>query len=351
MSQIENKNCFDFLRFFFAADIMLAHLSELSQNKNLIFLSNYTNSFIGVSGFFVISGFLVSKSFTNTDSLKSYFIKRAKRILPAYFFVLILAVLFLSVFSTYSFIDYFINIDIIKYLIWNALFLNFVHPNLPGLFQDNLTTVVNGSLWTLKVEEGFYIILPIIFYLIKKTKKAFIVLLSIYFLSIVYTFFMNEIILKPVLARQLPGYMAYFATGIFLYLNFKYILEYKTPLLIIAIVSIYLTRMLELQIDFIYPAAFGIFVIIVAYSLPMLNNFGKYGDFTYGIYIFHFPIIQVFRQYDMFEKYNPILMTICIIVITLSFAIFSWFFVEKIFLDRYKKSPNTKNIKIFSSAN
>ncbi|PXY44672.1 acyltransferase family protein [Flavobacterium hydrophilum] len=80
---MNNKNCFDFLRFFFAANILLAHLSELSQNKNLYFLSDYSNSAIGVRVFFVISGFLVAKSFINTSSLKEYFIKRAKRILPA----------------------------------------------------------------------------------------------------------------------------------------------------------------------------------------------------------------------------------------------------------------------------
>jgi peptidoglycan/LPS O-acetylase OafA/YrhL len=73
------------------------------------------------------------------------------------------------------------------------------------------------------------------------------------------------------------------------------------------------------QIDVFYPAALGLLVIIAAYSLPFLNNFGKYGDFTYGLYIYHFPIIQLFRQYDLFEKYNPILMAIAVILITLFF--------------------------------
>jgi peptidoglycan/LPS O-acetylase OafA/YrhL len=79
-------------------------------------------------------------------------------------------------------------------------------------------------------------------------------------------------------------------------------------------------------------------VIIAAYSLPFLNNFGKYGDFTYGLYIYHFPIIQLFRQYDLFEKYNPILMAFSMILITLFFAVLSWFFIEKRFLDRFKKN-------------
>ena len=79
---MNNKNCFDFLRFFFAANILLAHLCELSQNKSLEFLSNFSDSNIAVRGFFVISGFLVAKSFMNTPSLKEYFIKRATSYIP-----------------------------------------------------------------------------------------------------------------------------------------------------------------------------------------------------------------------------------------------------------------------------
>ena len=104
----------------------------------------------------------------------------------------------------------------------------------------------------------------------------------------------------------------------------------------------------DFQIDVFYPAAFGSIIIILAYNLPILNNFGKYGDFTYGLYIYHFPIIQLFRQYNLFERYNPILMAFFVILITLLFAIFSWFFIEKRFLDRLKTN-NTFQISTVCS--
>ena len=159
---MNNKNCFDFLRFFFAANILLAHLCQLSQSKSLEFLSNFSNSNIAVKGFFIISGFLVAKSYTNTPSLKEYFIKRAKRILPAYIAVLLLAATVFAFFSSYSFSEYVTDLNVYKYLGWNSIFLNFMHPCLPGLFENNLMCAVNGALWTLKVEEGFYIVLPLI---------------------------------------------------------------------------------------------------------------------------------------------------------------------------------------------
>jgi len=343
---MNNKNCFDFLRFFFAANILLAHLCELSQNENLFFLSYFSNASIAIKGFFVISGFLVAKSYTNTPSLKEYFIKRAKRILPAYSVVLLFSALTLSFFSSFSFLDYFSDINVYQYLGWNSIFLNFMHPCLPGLFENNLMCAVNGALWTLKVEEGFYIVLPFIFYAINKSKKPFLILGSLYVLSLLYWFVMDFYLNQPLLAKQLPGYLAYFAIGIFLFLNFDFVLQNKKTLLALAILLLIFSNYLDLQIDVFYPAAFGLIVIIAAYSLPLLNNFGKYGDFTYGLYIYHFPIIQLFRQYDLFEKYNPILMGITVILITLFFAVLSWFLIEKRFLDRYKSKNKEQNLAV-----
>lgn len=333
-----NKNCFDFLRIVFAVDILLAHLCELSQNKNLAFLTHFTNANIGITGFFTISGFLVAKSFTNTPSLKDYFIKRAKRILPAYVFVLLFAALFLVVFSNNSFFEYYTNSGVYQYLGWNLVFLNFMHPCLPGVFGNNLMCAVNGSLWTLKVEEGFYIILPFLFYIIKKTQKPFFTLLILYFLSLLYWHFMTDYYNKPVLAKQLPGYLAYFVVGIFLYLNLNFVITHKSKLFAAAILIFIMVHFTSLQLHIFYPAAFGILLIILAYSLPFLNNFGKYGDFTYGIYIYHFPIIQIFRQCNLFERYNTIVMAMGVLAITFLCAVFSWFVIEKRFLDRYKKT-------------
>lgn len=331
-----NKNCFDFLRFFFAFNILLAHLGELSQSKSLLFLSYFSNSSIAVQGFFIISGFLVAKSFSNTPSLKEYFIKRAKRILPAYVFVVLLSTFFLSFFSGSNFFDYFKDPAVYQYLGWNLLFLNFMHPCLPGLFESNLYCVINGSLWTLKVEEGFYIVLPLIFYVIKKSKKPFLILSSLYILSVIYWFVMDFYFNKPLLAKQLPGYLVYFVSGIFLYLNFDFVFQNKKKLLVAAILVLIFSSYVNFQIDFLYPIAFGTIVIIAAYGIPFLNNFGKYGDFTYGMYIYHFPIIQLFRQYNLFEKFSPIVMALLVVFITFSFAAFSWFIIEKRFLDRYK---------------
>jgi len=265
---IEDKNCFDFLRIVFCADIIIAHLYELSQCKKLDFLSVFLDiGIFGLQAFFIISGFLVAKSYRRTSTLKRYFVKRAKRLFPAYLFLLFITVVVLSFFTRLSFLDYFTN----------SIFLNFMHPCLPGLFENNLLCAVNGALWTLKVEEGFYIVLPLIFYAIIKSRKPALVLISLYSFSLLYWFVMIFYLNQPLLAKQLPGYLSYFVTGIFLNLNLKYVLEHRKILFLTALVSLSITNFFSFQINILFPAAFGLLIIILAYSLPFFNNFGKYG--------------------------------------------------------------------------
>lgn len=338
-----SSNCFDFLRLFFALNIIVEHLATLSQNQKLHSISNYSFGDIGIRVFFIISGFLVAKSYLSTKSLKKYFIKRAKRVFPAYIFVILFFTITLSLTSSFSFLDYFFNQDTMSYLGWNLVFLNFLHPCLPGVFESNLYCVINGSLWTLKVEEGFYVFLPFLFFVMSRFSKKNIILLLLYVLSVLYWYVMQYEFKNYELAKQLPGSLAYFISGIVLFLNFDYLMMHNKNVFILAIILFSISLFLTLKLDFFYPISLGVIIIISAYHLPFLNNFGKYGDFTYGIYIYHFPIIQLFRHYNLFEVYNPYLMAMCVLILTFLGAIFSWFVIEKRFLDRYKKGQINAN--------
>lgn len=327
-----NNNSFDFIRFFLAFNVLLAHIKVLSNSRQLEFLENFSNSFIAVNGFFVISGFLVAKSFSNTSSIKTYFLKRIKRILPAYLFIVLFSAIFFSVFSKLSFLEYFSNTQLYQYLGWNCVFLNFMQPCLPALFDNTVFCAVNGSLWTIKVEESFYLVLPVIFFLIRKVNKPTLILILCYLFSIVYFYLFKFYFIKPLLAKQLPGALSYFVTGVFIYLNFNYIIRFKKRLFVFFVVVFLFS--IKFSVFFLYPMSFGFLVILLAYSLPFLNNFGKYGDFTYGLYISHYPIIQLFKEFDLFDKYNPFLLALLIVILSLSFSYFSWHCIEKRFLNR-----------------
>ena len=329
-----DKNAFDFLRLFFAISIFFCHLAELSTHQDLQFLLSIFSASIAVKSFFVISGFLIAKSYTKTTSLKQYFIKRAKRILPAYIFVILLSTVVLFFVSNLSVHHYFTNPATFRYVGWNLVFMNFMQPSLPGVFEHNFIGAVNGALWTLKIEEGFYLLIPLLFYFFDKIKNKTAVLILLYCCSIVYFQLFTEYYHLPILAKQLPGYLSYFSVGMLLYFNFQTLQKFNMQLLFGAILLF--LGMLYQYNGYLFPLSLGLLVILLAYNLPFLNNFGKYGDFTYGIYIFHFPIIQVFTHFGLFEQYNPFLVSAIIGIVTLLMALFSWFFIEVQFLDRYK---------------
>ena len=111
-----NINNFDFLRVVFAFTVAFAHLIELSDLEILKPFKVFFNTRLAIDGFFIVSGFLIAKSYENSTTIKDYIIRRAKRIIPAYAVVILISALFLSAISTYSLSEYFSNIQFWKYL-------------------------------------------------------------------------------------------------------------------------------------------------------------------------------------------------------------------------------------------
>lgn len=320
------KNNFDFIRVLLAFIVFLGHLGTLSASDKLTFLQ-YSPIEIAVFGFFVVSGFLIARSYERSSSLKSYLKKRIRRILPAYLLVIFLSATLLSLVSSYSFMEYFSDPQVYKYLFWNSLFLNFKAPWLPGVFGNQ---AVNGALWTLKIEMCYYFCVPLLFLLFGKNNKyRNTSLIIIYFLSLGYLNYF-ESIHQISTAKQLPGALSYFIPGMLIYFNFDLFIKNKNTLFIIAIITVWID--LIFNIIMFSPVTIGVIVLYIAYSFKFLNNFGKYGDFTYGIYIFHFPIIRIFTTLGLFQDYNPYIMAIICMFAVVAVGICSWHFYEKKFL-------------------
>ncbi|MGC6429832.1 MAG: acyltransferase family protein [Jejuia sp.] len=343
MSNI-NSNNFDFLRAIFASTVTVAHLIELSQVPSFQKLALYFNTRLAIDGFFIISGFLIAKSFENSQSLKSYILKRIKRIAPAYFFVILSCSIFFYFISSYSFFQYFFGVQFWKYLLANLTFQNYLEPCLPGVFNNNLLCSVNGALWTIKIEEAFYLLVPIFYFLIRKKYVSIYVLsIVIYLISISYfNYFMK--IDNYRLAKQLPGAFSFFITGIILYKNFNFFIKWKyyiiLPCLFVFIIEQYI-----LQTQIIKPICFGFLVFYAAYSFKWLNNFGKFGDFTYGIYIYHFPLIQLFVYIGLFKQFNPAVVSILLLILVLLMSILSWYLIELHYLSKSRKSRHKNLLK------
>ena len=216
-----------------------------------------------------------------------------------------------------------------KYLVANLAFLNFIQPDLPGLFADNLkNSAVNGSLWTIKIEVMFYISVPIIYGILakifgKKLTVAVIALLSL-ISAIAIEIIVDKYGLSESLKNQLPSLMIFFMAGAALnfftpsFLNVKYL-----PLLLVAL---YFCDSHTLG-KIIYPFVVAAFVYIIAFKTKPIAIHDKIGDLSYGVYIFHYPVIQFMYQFGLFQNFYTGFISTIITVLALAYA--SWHLMEK----------------------
>jgi peptidoglycan/LPS O-acetylase OafA/YrhL len=336
------NNNFDFLRFYLAFNVVISHFIGVSRIADIQKFQHFFNAFTSVTGFFIISGFLITNSYIHSKSIKDYFLKRASRLLPAYIFVILASALLLSFTSSYSLYEYFTSSGLYKYLATNLVFLNFLQPCLPGVFTiNNDFCAVNGALWTLKIEVLFYLCVPLIVFLTNRFKKKYILFISIYVLSIIYKLsfsYLNGISNSGFygeLANQLPGFMSYFVSGIACYYYNDFFKKYNLKLFVLGVLIFVFESYFD--VEFLKPIALSIIIFTVAFNFKKLNTFAKYGDISYGIYIFHLPLIQVAVHFGLFKSVSTITSFSLIISSVLISGLLSWHLLEKKFLNKNRK--------------
>lgn len=166
LPQIPKENGFHFIRLVCCLIVIYEHSVVLS-DANIPCLNLRG---LAVEVFFVLSGFWVTLSYLKSVSIKEYALKRIRRIFPQYAAVVVLGAVLLFSFSSLEICAYFSSDGFWKYLAPNLCTLNFLHPSLPGVFGGS---AVNGSLWTIKIELAFYVMLPIIMSAIRTMKRKY----------------------------------------------------------------------------------------------------------------------------------------------------------------------------------
>lgn len=337
------QNHFDIVRVSLAFIVVLGHLSSLTQSPELTFFSSIFNSDFAVKGFFSISGFLVTKSYLSNNNISTYANKRFRRIYPAYIVCILFCILLGACCTTLSLAEFVTHYATLKYLISNAIFLNFLQPNLPFVFNDNPISSLNGSLWTIKIEIMLYCFVPIInicYNFIGYVKTAII----FFILSISWVYFFTYIYqdtLSPEIARQFPGQLSYFILGSLFYVNTKILKNIKWIFLIsMFLLFVIQNPYLKLIFD---PICYCSIVLYFSLGFSFRNSFllsrtrfnigskiifRKCGDLSYGIYLYHFPIIQtlIFAKYFEINIWLGVFLTI---FLTLIAASLSWNILEK----------------------
>lgn len=337
-----NQNNLDCLRLILASIVALFHIYALSGLDALSAFGKYLSPQFAVRSFFVISGLLIYRSYSRSSSFRSYLDKRVRRIYPAYFTVIILSAIGLWPLSTLSLWQY-LGAGFWKYLGVNLLFLNFLSPSLPGVFTSNLMTPVNGALWTLKIEVAFYLFVPVIHFLCSRFGKmkamGTLVCMSClwkYGFAALDTIararggnlYDGEDTIYAKLAIQFPGQLFYFCAGILLLLYFDQLKLHFKSILGISIGVYILDHWLAADnLDVIWISG----VVFVFGFWRYFGNFSKHGDFSYGVYIVHWPILQALIAIGL-ARLNPAVFLLASLFCIALTGFLMWHLVESRFL-------------------
>ncbi|WP_404985759.1 acyltransferase family protein [Chryseobacterium sp. M5] len=348
---ISRTNNLDFLRLIFASIVVVTHSYPLSGTAERDFLSNFTSSqialsYIGVKGFFIISGYLIFKSLLRCENLFDFYWKRILRLFPALLIVLVLTVLFAPAVYENP-VPYWQNKSVFTYIPHN-LSLFFLQFKINGVFENNpYKGVINGSLWTIRYEFCMYIMASSLFFIRKKNiLKTIVILIFIlsYILSVFYPDFMNGPLLHimSLSSVSLYDFTCFFSGGMLLtYINFK---DRKFENIIIITSLILFIVSLYSNIS-LYTCFFTLPILVILIgkkSTKYINKIGNtLGDISYGIYIYSFPIQQALMY---FFKLDLISLMVSSLLLSFIMGYISWHLIEKKALE-YKNLVNNLQIK------
>ena len=282
---------------------------------------------LGVVMFFAISGYLVTQSWVADASVRRFMLRRALRIWPGLAVVVLMSVFILGPLLTdLPLTEYF------RHPVTHQHLLNLVlkvHTALPGVFISNPHPgSVNGPLWTIPLEVGCYATL-VMLGLFRLVRWRWSVLFVFVFLAAILQWrYRAEPFPEWCFALQ---YGIIFALGAalsrwnFLWRSYPWV----TAALILAASSL-LYRFGPSPLNGQGPlfALAGLAVVFGSCCTAGVSQAGRLGDFSYGLYIYGFPVQQTIIWFTDNQLSFPVALGLSIIF-TLFLAVFSWHLVEK----------------------
>jgi peptidoglycan/LPS O-acetylase OafA/YrhL len=336
-----HKNNFDFFRLLFAVFVVITHSYSLAGLKENDILAQITSgqtslSYIGVRGFFIISGYLIFQSMERSRSLSSYYLKRILRLFPGLVVVLLLTICFSAFAYNGTLLNYLSNRTMWSYFPNNVSLYN-LQFGIDGVFDGN---ALNGSLWTLRYEFTFYILISAFFMFRNNNTLPKKLLIFLFIGLLAAHFFLLKILGTNANVINSPMSLnlgLYFFSGSLLAALGIANVKFKVQLIIISFILLCLCIYLKLFILMQFLLLPPIITLAGISSTKFINSLSdKIGDISYGIYIYSFPIqVLIVNYYHL----NYIQLMTYSLMLSVLFGLFSWHVIEK-------KALRFKNLKL-----
>jgi len=318
-------NNFNLLRMLAAIGVLVSHAYPVTRGPGTPqllegWLKGVTLGDACVLIFFAISGFFITRSFDRKKNLRVFVLARILRIFPALAVMLALTVFVAGLWvSTTKDLQFWTSGA--QYAIRNFL-LFLPAPDLPGLFTTNpFGPIVNSSLWTLSYEVMCYLwVLACGLLGLLDRPRAFLIALSIFTIALAAKAFWDMTTrFETLVYLGLP-----FIIGMSFYIWRSVIPLSGTLALSLVILAALLHPTPVFLPVMILAMSYAVFVVGYA-KIPGLGQYNKLGDYSYGTYIYAFPLQQTAVAVGLA---TPLLNIAAALPLAVICAVISWRYIE-----------------------
>lgn len=321
-------NNFNLVRMVAASGVLVSHAWPLSLGPDTlepleILLKGDNLGRLCVFVFFAISGFFITRSFVKRRSLSGFLAARVLRLFPALALMLALTVLAGGLWLTARPAAFW---EVAGDYYWKELALFARPPRLPLFGENPVPDAVNGSLWTLPFEVLCY-------------GGVFLAgLLGVFRSKAVTAIFLGLFLVSywvgPLLtAHYYVNYLLYLGLP-FAYGAALYVFRMHVPQRGRAARRLAAALLLATAASWPTPIFLPVFTLALTYAvfllgyadLPRLRVYNRLGDYSYGMYIYAFPIQQIMAMHGTTSPWTNIALAL---PATLVLAILSWHLIER----------------------
>lgn len=290
-------------------------------------VAGYPVQTLGVIIFFSISGYLITASWSRTRNPVSYFAARVLRIFPALLVVVLVSMLvvgpLVTVLPTSQYFD--------APNFWSYLGNIILRPQyeLPGVWPTQpYPNAVNGSLWTLPAEFFCYLLVPLVLLVPRQLRIPVISLLLLWSVWYSMTPPLESMVVWHSRISDNALMWAFFAAGAILRLLAERGLKFRADVAV-GLLAVHLVLAATLPQHTTKVAWLFLPYVVLTVGLastPYVRRASRYGDLSYGLYLWAFPVQQLVIDLWGVQRMSVNLLVVTAITAALAFA--SWHVVE-----------------------
>ena len=343
MNPWENRqNNFDFLRLALAVLVIYSHAyplglgSEATEPFMRATHGQATGGGLAVDSFFIMSGFLIYASAQRSSSVFSFLKKRVTRIYPGFLVAALLTAIFVAPLGSARFVYPMLLPRVGDFLLQTLRLMEFHYAD--AFVGNPYPGPINGSIWSVSYE--FWCYLGVALLLLAGVLRRRSLVLTLFVLSwlVGITFRVEGWILGGKWLGVLVGVPHFWARLLPLYLSgvvfylYRERIPLSTALAAASALALSIACFFQAGLAVAFPIAGAYLLFYFAFSPAIrLHRAGEFGDFSYGTYLYAFPIEQLLMRH-FGGTVAPLVLFAAATPLVLLAACASWYGIERPFL-------------------